>query len=117
MTHAEWALSALEGHGLDPVTMLDVHALLYCYVEGVAVNLERETQAAAATGLSGDEWIEQQAAAFPVAVDETRRPALFKVFKAVESADGYDLRLDALFTLGLTSLLDGLAAVVERPAS
>ncbi|MFB7669187.1 hypothetical protein ACFC1R_35625 [Kitasatospora sp. NPDC056138] len=36
MVHAEWALSALDGHGLDPTTMLDLHVLLYSYVQGIA---------------------------------------------------------------------------------
>ncbi|MDX3066377.1 MULTISPECIES: TetR/AcrR family transcriptional regulator C-terminal domain-containing protein [Streptomyces] len=43
-----------------------------------------------------------------------RFPTFAKIVGAFE--DGYDLRLDILFELGLTALLDGLAPVVEgRP--
>ena len=42
LVHAEWALSALEGHGLDPATMLNLHVLTYSFIQGIAVNLERD---------------------------------------------------------------------------
>ena len=63
MMHAEWALAALDGHGLDPATMLDLHVLLYGYVQGLAAGLEQETQAAATHRSEREGWMEQQAAA------------------------------------------------------
>ncbi|GAB2867599.1 GntR family transcriptional regulator [Actinoallomurus bryophytorum] len=44
--HAEWALSALDGHGLDPATILDVHLAACGYVRGIAAGLEHPVFAA-----------------------------------------------------------------------
>ncbi|QIQ04637.1 GntR family transcriptional regulator [Streptomyces liangshanensis] len=111
MVHAEWMLSALEGHGLDPVTMFDLHVLLYSYVQGLAVNLEREAQAAASTGLTEDEWLDGQAAAMNRILTSPRYPAVTRVITGL--GDHYDLDLDALLEFGLRPLLDGIAGIVE----
>ncbi|WP_329494007.1 TetR/AcrR family transcriptional regulator C-terminal domain-containing protein [Kitasatospora herbaricolor] len=111
MVHAEWALRALDGRGLDARTMLDVHVLLYGFVEGIAANLEREAQAEAATGLSEDEWMDRQAPAFRAITASPRFPVFSRLVRSVEG--GYDLDLDTLFEFGLRSLLDGLTGLVE----
>ncbi|MGD3109846.1 TetR/AcrR family transcriptional regulator C-terminal domain-containing protein [Streptomyces sp. YGL11-2] len=114
MVHAEWALGALDGHGLAPKTVLDLHILLYSYIQGLAVNLEQEAQAEAATGLTEDQWMDRQAPAMDAIVTSARYPVFSKVVGAFK--DGYDLRLDELFEFGLGPLLDGIAAIVEgRP--
>jgi len=112
MVHAEWALSALDGHGLEPTTMLNLHVLLYSYVQGIAVNLEREAQAEAASGLSEDEWMDTQAPAMDAITASGDYPTFARVTAA--TADGYDLRLDELFEFGLTPLLDGFAVLIDR---
>ncbi|MFF3597020.1 TetR/AcrR family transcriptional regulator C-terminal domain-containing protein [Kitasatospora indigofera] len=111
MVHAEWALRALDGRGLDARAMLDVHVLLYGYVEGIAANLEREAQAEAATGLSEDEWMDRQAPAFRAITSSPRYPVFSRLVQSFEG--GYDLDLDTLFEFGLRSLLDGLTGLVE----
>ncbi|ARF56238.1 TetR/AcrR family transcriptional regulator C-terminal domain-containing protein [Streptomyces gilvosporeus] len=111
MVHAEWALGALDGHGLDPKTMLDLHILLYSYIQGLAVNLEQEAQAEAATGLTEEQWMDRQAHAVQAIVTSARYPVFTKVVGAFQN--GYDLRLDELFAFGLEPLLDGMAAIVE----
>ncbi len=105
MVHAEWALSALDGYGLDPATMLNLHVLLYSYVQGIAVNLEREAQAEAASGLSEDEWMDTQAPAMDAIAASGDYPTFARVTAAF--ADGYDLRLDELFEFGLTPCSTG----------
>ncbi|WP_395294055.1 TetR/AcrR family transcriptional regulator C-terminal domain-containing protein [Kitasatospora hibisci] len=112
MAHAEWALAALEGHGLDATTALDTHVLLYSYVEGIAVNLEREAQARAATGLTEQEWMDSRTPALGALIASGRFPAYTRLTAALP--DGYDLDLDALFEFGLANLLDGLTARIER---
>ncbi|MFF2040969.1 TetR/AcrR family transcriptional regulator C-terminal domain-containing protein [Kitasatospora sp. NPDC058170] len=111
MTHAEWALSALDGHGLDAPAMLDVHVLFYSYIEGIAVNLERETQAQAATGVTEDQWMEHQAPALGALAGSGRFPVFSRLIADLEN--GYDLDLDSLFEFGLANLLDGLALRIE----
>ncbi|MCX4800326.1 TetR/AcrR family transcriptional regulator C-terminal domain-containing protein [Streptomyces sp. NBC_01214] len=111
LVHGEWMLSALDGHGLDPTTLFDIHVLLYSHVQGLAVHLELEADAEAATGQSEDQWMDSRAPVLQELVDSGRFPTFAKVVGSFE--DGYDLRLDALFDLGLGALLDGLTPVVE----
>ncbi|MFI6150798.1 TetR/AcrR family transcriptional regulator C-terminal domain-containing protein [Streptomyces sp. NPDC051109] len=111
MVHGEWVLSALDGHGLDPGTLFDVHVLLYSHVQGLAVHLEWEAHAEATTGQSEDQWMENRAPTLRALMESGRFPAFTKAVGAFE--DGYDLRLDALFELGLKALLDGLTPLIE----
>ncbi|WP_128381400.1 TetR/AcrR family transcriptional regulator C-terminal domain-containing protein [Streptomyces cavernae] len=112
MDYSEWVLGALDGHGLDPTTLFDIHVLLYSHVQGLAVHLEMEAQAEAATGQSEDQWMDSRAPALQELAESGRFPTFTKVVGAFE--DGYDLRLDALFEFGLKALLDGLTSIVER---
>ncbi|MFI7352929.1 TetR/AcrR family transcriptional regulator C-terminal domain-containing protein [Streptomyces avidinii] len=111
LVHGEWMLAALDGHGLDPHTLFDIHVLLYSHVQGMAVHLDMEADAEAATGQSEDQWMDSRAPVLQELVDSGRFPTFAKVVGSFE--DGYDLRLDALFELGLRALLDGLTPVVE----
>ncbi|WP_327257258.1 TetR/AcrR family transcriptional regulator C-terminal domain-containing protein [Streptomyces sp. NBC_01244] len=111
MVHGEWMLGALDGHGLDPTTLFDIHVLLYSHVQGLAVHLEMEAHAEAATGQSEDQWMDSRAPALRDLVESGRFPTFTKVVGAF--GDGYDLRLDALFEFGLKALLDGLTSIVE----
>lgn len=111
MVHGEWMLSALDGHHLDPTTLLNIHVLLYSHVQGLAVHLEMEAHAEAATGQSEDQWMDSRAPALQELVESGRFPTFTKAVGAFE--DGYDLRLDALFEFGLKALLDGLTLIVE----
>ncbi|MGA5166997.1 MULTISPECIES: TetR/AcrR family transcriptional regulator C-terminal domain-containing protein [Streptomyces] len=112
MAHGEGMLAALEGSGADARTRFDIHLLIYSYVQGLAVNLEREVQAQATTGLTEDEWMEGQEAAMRDLLTSGRHPALTRTLTAFE--DGYDLDLDALFHFGLEPLLDGIERLVDR---
>jgi DNA-binding transcriptional regulator YhcF (GntR family) len=115
LTHAEWALSALDGHGLSPKAMLDLHVLAYSHVQGMAVHLEREAQAKATTGQSEQEWMKINGPALAAIAASGRCP----VFAATAGAldDGYDLDLDELFETGLSVLLDGMAPLLDGRSS
>jgi DNA-binding transcriptional regulator YhcF (GntR family) len=111
MVHGEWVLRALDGHGLDPTKLFDIHVLLYSHVQGLAVHLEMEAHAEAATGQSEEQWMDSRTPALRELVESGRFPTFTKVVGAFK--DGYDLRLDALFEFGLKALLDGLTSIVE----
>ncbi|MFJ8160274.1 TetR/AcrR family transcriptional regulator C-terminal domain-containing protein [Streptomyces sp. NPDC096136] len=111
LVHGEWMLGALDAHGLDPTTLFDIHVLLYSHVQGLAVHLEMEAHARAATGQTEDEWMDSRTPVLRELMESGRFPTSAKVVGAFE--DGYDLRLDALFELGLGTLLDGLTPLVE----
>ncbi|ONI74804.1 GntR family transcriptional regulator [Actinosynnema sp. ALI-1.44] len=107
LTHAEFILSTLDGYGLTPAAMCDLHVLLFSYVQGIAIHLEREQQAAGSSGLSEDDWMDTQAPAMDTIVNDSRYPTFSRVL-ATLNAEGYDLVLDKLFEQGLRALLDGL---------
>jgi hypothetical protein len=110
--HADWALSALDGLGLSPTTMLNLHIVLYTYVHGMAVNLEREAQAEAASGMSAEHWMDAHEPAFDAITVSGRYPTFGRVLGSL-AEDGYDLDLDALFELGLRALIEGFASLIE----
>ncbi|MFF0965929.1 TetR/AcrR family transcriptional regulator C-terminal domain-containing protein [Streptomyces sp. NPDC003703] len=112
MVHGEWALAALDGHGLDPGTLFDLHVLVYGHVQGLAVHLEWEAHAQAATGQTEDQWMDSRAPALRGLTASGRFP-VFTGAVAALGEHGYDLDLDKIFELGLRALLDGVAPMVE----
>ncbi|WP_432846987.1 TetR/AcrR family transcriptional regulator C-terminal domain-containing protein [Amycolatopsis sp. CA-161197] len=107
-THAEQALSALDGFGLSAKQLCDLHVLFFSYIQGVAVHLERERHAAGTSGLTEDEWLATQAPGHTAIMAGGRHPVFTRMLTTLEE-DGYDLDLDELFELGLRSLLDGVS--------
>lgn len=58
MAHPEWVMRALDGLGLDPVTMIHVHTTLAGYVRGLAANLETEAEAVQDSGITDEQWMD-----------------------------------------------------------
>lgn len=110
--HADWILGALDHHGLDAPTRMELHILLHAYIQGLAVNLEAEADAAGETGLSDDDWMQTQVGAFHALAASGRYPAFASTLEEL-NAD-FDLRFEALFERGLKALLDGFERVIER---
>jgi len=111
--HGERILAALVGAGLEPVRALDLEIQLYSYVQGLAVNIEREAHALATTGLTDEEWLRRQGSAMGAIVASGEYPAYARLFSSFGPA-GYDLDLDHLFEQGLALLLDGMTPLMER---
>ncbi|MEU4424701.1 TetR/AcrR family transcriptional regulator C-terminal domain-containing protein [Actinoplanes sp. NPDC024001] len=107
LAHSEQILAALTHAGLDPVTGFDVQILLYSYVQGLAVNIEREAHAQAATGLSDEEWMRRQDPAMGAIAATGQFPVFARLLETF-ATDGFDLDLDRIFELGLRLMLDGL---------
>ncbi|MFI6501974.1 TetR/AcrR family transcriptional regulator C-terminal domain-containing protein [Nonomuraea typhae] len=112
MRHAEFVLAALDGYGLDTLTRHNLHVLLYNYVQGVAVHLERGTQQEAASGLDEEEWMDAQGPGLAAIAASGAYPHFVAVTAGL--GEDYDMDLDAFFEFGLTPLLDGMARVIER---
>ncbi|MCX5374943.1 GntR family transcriptional regulator [Streptomyces sp. NBC_00091] len=107
--HIDWALAALDGHGLDAGTRMHAAVTLFGYVRGHAVDLEPETAAEQSSGVSGEQWMQAQ---------ETRLAALLEhgAFPAFTAArTDADLSPESLLHYGLTALLDGLATHITTP--
>ncbi|MEV0349367.1 TetR/AcrR family transcriptional regulator C-terminal domain-containing protein [Nonomuraea sp. NPDC050680] len=111
LRHAEWALAAVDGHGLDPESMMHVHILMYSYVQGIAANFELESQAQAATGLTEDEWMRAQDAQLTAVATSGAYPTFADVIRRMDG--DFDFNLDRLFEFGLRPLLDGLSGIIE----
>lgn len=112
MRYSEWMLSALDGHGLDATTMLNLNVLIYSHVLGLAAQLEREAQAVDVTGLTDDQWLDTQTPALTAITESGDYPTFTRVVGSLGTT-GYDLRLDELFEIGLSSTLDGLTVLIE----
>lgn len=104
--HTEWFLQALSG--IPPKQQLYAYLTLFGFVRGLAANLEAEAQAEQDTGLSADEWIDTQEAAFlPLIADA---PAFTELVR-----HDIDFDLDDLFEFGLARLLDGVEKLLVPP--
>jgi AcrR family transcriptional regulator len=111
LTHGEEMFRALDEFDLSATTRLDLQVMLYGHVQGLAMQLERETQAQAVTGLTPDAWIDRHGPALTAIADSGRYPG-FRHLLAGFGPDGYDLDLDKIFELGLRTLLDGLTVAL-----
>jgi len=60
LPHTDIVLRALSGFGVDGSTSLSAAITVFGYVRGVALNLEPEAQAEQDTGMTADEWADQQ---------------------------------------------------------
>jgi DNA-binding transcriptional regulator YhcF (GntR family) len=112
LAHGEQILAALAETGLGPATVLDIQVLLYSYVQGLAINIEREAHAQATTGLSDEDWMRQQGPAMGAIAATGEYPAFARLMDAF-AGPGYDLDLDRIFDLGLRLMLDGLAPLTD----
>ena len=113
LAHSEWGLAALDGLGLSPEAMFQVHISIANYVRATAINLVPEAEAEQDTGVTDTQWVESQrdtlgrifaSGAFPV----------FSRLQAMQSET--DLGLETLLEFGLQRMLDGVAAMLGRNA-
>jgi DNA-binding transcriptional regulator YhcF (GntR family) len=110
LTYSEWVLGVLTQAGWDPLTTFTTHLTVFTFVRGLAMNLEMEAEAEAASGLTDDEWMSSQQAALTTLVASGRHPTFARVLNDMD----FDMDLDALFEFGLQRLLTGIAAVPAR---
>jgi AcrR family transcriptional regulator len=106
LAHGEAVLRVLAGTSLDEYRMFQVYLAIFGYVRGMAAGLEWDAVAEQETGVSGEEHLDAQDAAF---ADVTASGA-FPTFVRVMRVADFDLDLDEQFEFGLRHLLDGFAA-------
>jgi DNA-binding transcriptional regulator YhcF (GntR family) len=109
MAHTEWAMQALDGHGLDPNTQFRAAVTLANYVRGTAVNIESEAQAEQETGLTEEEWMDNQQDRFDHILGSGRFPMMARFVTAAD----VEFNLDLLMEFGLQRLLDGLTPLLD----
>ncbi|NYJ05190.1 TetR/AcrR family transcriptional regulator C-terminal domain-containing protein [Petropleomorpha daqingensis] len=106
LEYSEWVLGVLTRAGWDPLTTFTTHLTVFTFVRGLAMNLELESEAEAASGLTDDEWMSGQEQALAALVADGRHPNFTHVLSGMD----FDMDLDALFEFGLQRLLAGIAA-------
>jgi len=114
IAYANWVLRALDELRLDADRRMRLHIVLHAFIQGMAVNLETEADAASETGMSDSDWMDTQLGEFSALAASGRFPAFAAVLQELDA--GFELDLDGLFELGLRSMLDGFARVIDaRP--
>jgi AcrR family transcriptional regulator len=103
LTYSDWVLGVVTRAGWDPTTTFTAHLTVFAFVRGLAMNLDLESEAEAASGVTGDEWMSGQDSALEALVADGRHPNFTRVLGSMD----FDLDLDALFEFGLQRLLDG----------
>jgi DNA-binding transcriptional regulator YhcF (GntR family) len=111
MAHTEWAMRALDDCGLDEKTTFIAAVTMANYVRGTAVGLEAEAQAEQDTGLSDEQWMNEQGRRFTELMASGRFPMLSRYLTR-----GPEFDLDQLMEFGLQRLLDGLARLIPAAA-
>lgn len=108
--HSDAVLRSVAGLGVDANTAMYAAITVCGYVRGVALNLEPEAQAEQDTGMTADEWVDQQTAQFT----ELIRTEDLQGFRGLAIPNGFefDYDLDQLFEFGLTLVIDGLATTL-----
>jgi len=109
LTYSEWVLGVLSRADWDPTTTFTIHLTVFTFVRGLAMNLELEAEAEAASGLTDDEWMTGQEAALEGLVADGRHPNFARVLSSMD----FDMNLDALFEFGLQRLLTGIATATD----
>jgi DNA-binding transcriptional regulator YhcF (GntR family) len=114
IAYANWVLRALDELRLDADRRMRLHIVLHAFIQGMAVNLETEADAASETGMSDSDWMDTQLGEFAALAASGRFPAFAAVLQELDA--GFELDLDGLFELGLRSMLDGFERIVAaRP--
>ncbi|MDX2936982.1 TetR/AcrR family transcriptional regulator C-terminal domain-containing protein [Streptomyces ipomoeae] len=111
MRHIEWALSALDGLGLDADTRMHAAVTLFGYVRGQAIDTEPEARATQSSGITGEQWMDAQHDRMTALLTQGRLPHFASV------ADEAALSTTSLYEFGLTTLLDGLATRIRTARS
>ncbi len=109
MAHTEYTLRAFDGLGLDKDTRAHAAIGLIAYVRGLAVSFEDEARARQDTGVTEEDWMAAQDAAYAAAFAAGPYPALAELARG----SGVDMDLDSVFEFGLRMMLDGYAALLD----
>jgi DNA-binding transcriptional regulator YhcF (GntR family) len=108
MAHTEWAMRALDGHGLSPDVLFLAAVTVANYIRGTAVNLEEEAQAEQETGLDEDQWMDSQQSR----LGEILNSGGFPLMARAVADEDLEFDMDRLMEFGLQRLLDGLAPLL-----
>ncbi|WP_214415909.1 TetR/AcrR family transcriptional regulator [Sphaerisporangium fuscum] len=105
MAYTDWRMRALQGHGLDFTTMVQVAIMIGTYLQSAAVPLAHEALVARTTR-------QQWADARQGAVDQTLRAARLPMISEFGPEAFEASEPENVFEFGLHRMLDGIAALL-----
>ena len=108
MRHTEYAMASVYGLGLDLSTVLHIAVMLALHVRGVALAFDEEVHAQQETGITADEWMDDQENFFGTVLATGEFPMMAKIGEIPGDA----MNLESLFEFGLARLLDGIEAII-----
>ncbi|MFI7470315.1 TetR/AcrR family transcriptional regulator [Nonomuraea sp. NPDC049646] len=110
MAYTDWRMRALDGHGLDFATLVQVAIMIGTYVQSAAVPLAHEAQAARTSRHSRREWARARKEAFARSIGAARLPMVSEfgdeAFEASEPEN--------IFEFGIHRLLDGIELLLRE---
>jgi DNA-binding transcriptional regulator YhcF (GntR family) len=112
MAHTEWAMRALDSHGLPPDLVFRAAVTVANYVRGTAVGLAEEAEAEQETAMTDKQWLDSQQGRLAAVLATGMLPMIARFL-----AQDTPFDLDILLEFGLQRLLDGLAALLDPPQS
>jgi DNA-binding GntR family transcriptional regulator len=110
MAQTDHIMGVVGDLGFDPPTALHITVALAGLLLGVGATVQMEAEAQRDTGMTSEEWMDRQDAAF----QEIAAPVRFPNLASVAEIPGYDMPLDEVFEIGLNLILDGLAQRIPR---
>ncbi|PFG39980.1 TetR family transcriptional regulator [Georgenia soli] len=110
----EHELAALDGLGLDDVTMDAALAWVLAFVQGWARTAADAAAARRDSALDEQQWWESAGPLLGQVVDPGAFPLASRVGSAAGQAQGAAWEAGRAFDFGLARVLDGLAALIER---
>ncbi|MDC7122471.1 TetR/AcrR family transcriptional regulator [Cellulomonas fimi] len=113
MAKYEVELRAVDGTGLDEVTMDAVVTLVNGFVGGAARGVLDRAQAEQATGISEEQWWEATAPYVDQVFDADAYPTVARVGPVAGEANQAAYDPHRAFEFGLARLLDGIAVLVD----
>jgi AcrR family transcriptional regulator len=114
MAKYEHELSALDHLGLDDVQMDAALTFLLDFVRSCALAAHEARATHHDSGITDEQWWKANAPLLERAVDPNAYPTAARVGVAAGAAQGAAYSPDHAWEFGLESVLDGLAALIER---
>lgn len=110
MDHTEWMMRAVDGLGIDLVTMSRIVIMISNHVRASAVLLGAEYEAELDSGVTAEQWRQSAASTVQELFASGRYPLLASLDTVPEGAPDPE----SVFEFGLRRLLDGLEAIIPR---
>jgi AcrR family transcriptional regulator len=114
----DWALRAMRDTGLTAGEQVDVVTTITGFVRGDAQIRFNLTESARRTGIGWEDWGHLYGQFLRKVIDAGRYPALSEIIATgtFDTPEEGDDGIDANFEFGLRVILDGVEALVDRPA-